>query len=218
MSSFSTKLKGVCPEFESDKNQVSLVAKDFIHPLMKLENKETVSNTFFMEGLSISPRIFIVSGPNAGGKTFFIKTIGALTALALSGLYVSAKYMRVYDFSSIFLEIGDRQNLEQSLSSFSGHLLQMKKIMSVCDSKSLVLLDESFIGTEPNVGAALARSSLDYLANKGAVVFFNNPLFPSLSLHRVRTLNFIIYLWPLTQKASFLPINFFLAYLDKVML
>lgn len=113
----------------------------------------------------------VITGPNTGGKTVSLKTLGLLTAMSMCGLLIPASdRSRISVFDKILVDIGDEQSIVQSLSTFSSHMVNIIDIMSKADSKSLVLIDELGAGTDPVEGAALAVSVIEHIRSKGAVI------------------------------------------------
>ncbi|XP_076928243.1 uncharacterized protein LOC143592139 [Bidens hawaiensis] len=116
-------------------------------------------------------RVLVITGPNTGGKTILLKTVGLAAMMAKAGLFVlSSEPVRMPWFDSVYADIGDEQSLSQSLSTFSGHLKQTSDILSSSTSRSLVLLDEVGAGTNPLEGAALGMSLLECFAESGALL------------------------------------------------
>ncbi|PIN22927.1 hypothetical protein CDL12_04364 [Handroanthus impetiginosus] len=121
--------------------------------------------------ISQTTRVLVITGPNTGGKTICLKTVGLAAMMAKSGLYVLASEpARIPWFDFVLADIGDEQCLSQSLSTFSGHLKQISEIKSISTSLSLVLLDEVGAGTNPLEGAALGMSLLESFADDGALL------------------------------------------------
>lgn len=116
--------------------------------------------------------VMIITGPNAGGKTVALKTIGLLSVMALSGMPVSAgEATTIPFFKNLLVDIGDRQSIADHLSTFTAHLSNMMEFLNKADSATLILIDEMGTGTDPEEGAALACAILKELRGKGSLVF-----------------------------------------------
>ena len=114
--------------------------------------------------------VMLITGPNAGGKTVTLKTVGLLAMMAQSGLHVPAEEARFPLFDGIYADIGDQQSIEQSLSTFSSHIRNLLSIMESATGESLVLVDELGTSTDPEEGSALAKAILGHFRQRGALM------------------------------------------------
>ena len=143
------------------------------HPsLLMMEREGQGGKTVPLDmSLGDEERVMAITGPNAGGKTIAIKTVGLVIAMALSGMPVPAGDRSTVPLvTDLLIDIGDEQSIESSLSTFSSHISRIAEIVKRADSRTVVLLDELGTGTEPVQGAAIACSVLEELREKGAIV------------------------------------------------
>ncbi|MDR3190925.1 MAG: endonuclease MutS2 [Lactobacillaceae bacterium] len=181
---YAVATQSVEPEYSAT-NQVRLLQAR--HPL--LDAKQAVANDIII-GEDYSA--IIVTGPNTGGKTITLKTLGLLQIMAQSGLFLpTGEHSTVGIFDDIFADIGDEQSIEQSLSTFSSHMVNIVAILAKITPQSLVLFDELGAGTDPQEGAALAIAILDAVGAVGAytVATTHYPELKVYGYNRVDTIN-----------------------------
>ena len=161
------QIGGVSPQIEKNPLIDWTLAR---HPLLALALKKQGKKVVPLEiELNRKQRILVISGPNAGGKSVCLKTVGLLQYMLQCGLAVPmGENSRCGIFKDIFIDIGDEQSIEDDLSTYSSHLLNMKNMMRGCNPHSLLLIDEFGGGTEPTIGGAIAEAVLKRFVKDGA--------------------------------------------------
>lgn len=171
---FAKKLDAILPQISKTRE---LQLKDAYHPLLYLNNKSKNEKTFPQSiTLDQNNRIIVISGPNAGGKSITLKTIGLLQIMLQSGMLIPVhEYSRVCLFDTILTDIGDNQSIENHLSTYSYRLKNMKHFLRKCGDKTLFLIDEFGTGSDPELGGALAEAFLE--------VFYERESFGIITTH-----------------------------------
>ncbi|WP_333654748.1 endonuclease MutS2 [Dissulfurispira sp.] len=169
---FADRLGMETPQI-NEQNAVNIV--NARHPLLMLafQKKDMPQQVIPLDvKLGGNNAVMVITGPNAGGKTITIKTIGLLILMALSGMPIPADSSSSLPFvHNLLVDIGDQQSIESNLSTFSAHISNISRILKNADSGTIALIDELGTGTDPDEGAALACAVLKELKNKGALVF-----------------------------------------------
>jgi len=160
---YAEHIKAIRPEL-NDKHFIQISGAR--HPLI---NKDIVVPNEVLIGKEYN--VLLITGPNTGGKTVYLKTVGLLQLMAQSGIFVPAKSANCGIFDNIFCDIGDEQSIEQSLSTFSSHIVNIIHILENISPQTLVLLDELGAGTDPSEGAGLAVALTEHLLASKARVF-----------------------------------------------
>ena len=171
---YALNINGVLPIISSEK-RISLI-KAF-HPLLLVANNKRKEKTF-PQSIELVPekRIIVISGPNAGGKSITLKTVGLLQVMLQSGLLIPVNpQSEVYFFKRILTDIGDNQSIENHLSTYSYRLKKMNQFLKKCDKNTLFLIDEFGTGSDPELGGALAETFLE--------VFYEREAFGIITTH-----------------------------------
>ncbi len=171
---YALKINGVLPIIVSEK-KISLVKA--YHPLLLVSNNKRKEKTF-PQSIELVPekRIIVISGPNAGGKSITLKTVGLLQVMLQSGLLISAEpQSEMCFFKRILTDIGDNQSIENHLSTYSYRLKKMNQFLKKCNNKTLFLIDEFGTGSDPELGGALAETFLE--------VFYEREAFGIITTH-----------------------------------
>jgi len=171
---YAKSIKGILPKISENRY---LYLREAIHPILYLTNKAKGEKTFPQTiEISNDSRIIVISGPNAGGKSITLKTVGLLQVMLQSGLLVPVhERSEMCLFNRIISDIGDNQSIENHLSTYSYRLKQMNYFLKKCNDKTLFLIDEFGTGSDPELGGALAESFLE--------VFYEREAFGLITTH-----------------------------------
>ncbi|MBV7268301.1 endonuclease MutS2 [Winogradskyella luteola] len=171
---YARSMEAILPEISNERH---IFIKDAYHPLLYLTNKEKGEKTFPQTiGLNEENRIIVISGPNAGGKSITLKTVGLLQVMLQSAMLIPVhERSKVCLFERVLSDIGDNQSIENHLSTYSYRLKQMNYFLKKCNSKTLFLIDEFGTGSDPELGGALAETFLE--------VFYDRKAFGIITTH-----------------------------------
>ncbi len=164
---YAKSMDAILPEISKER---TLYLRDAYHPLLYLTNKENNETTFPQTiSLEKDKRIIVISGPNAGGKSITLKTVGLLQIMLQSGILIPVhERSKVCVFDRIMSDIGDNQSIENHLSTYSYRLKQMNYFLKKCNNKTLFLIDEFGTGSDPELGGALAETFLEVFYDRNA--------------------------------------------------
>lgn len=174
---FAINYKCSMPQLSKERQ---IYLREFVHPVLyhhhKKQNKPIIDNTILLDERN---RMVIISGPNAGGKSIILKSIGLIQLMFQFGMLIPAKENSVMSvFENLFVDIGDEQSIENDLSTYSSHLSNMHHFLSKANAKTLVLIDEMGMGTDPALGGPMAEAILENLHQKNVfgvvTTHFNN--------------------------------------------
>ena len=164
---YAANISAILPEFNTERR---LFLKDAYHPLLLIENRKKNAKTYPQTiQLNHDSRIIVISGPNAGGKSITLKTVGLLQVMLQSGLLIPVhERSSVFFFDRILTDIGDNQSIENHLSTYSYRLKQMNYFLKKCNQNTLFLIDEFGTGSDPELGGALAETFLEEFYHRNA--------------------------------------------------
>ena len=163
MAKFSKKYDCILPNFVQNNNQILI--RGGKNPSLIIQNKEVIKLNF---SINSENKIVLITGPNAGGKTVVLKTIGLFSIMVQSGFHIPVDEAKIPIFTKIFTDIGDRQSIENDLSTYSAHLNEISHITDQCDENTLILMDELGTGTDPDAGASLSQAIMEHMLYKKA--------------------------------------------------
>ena len=175
---FCDLLRCVMPEISNSDDEDIIDIRGARNPLLAYfylnEKKDCVPTDIL---LTKEKKVLIISGPNRGGKTVALKTLGLLVLMTQTGIHIPAQEgSKLRIFKKIIAEIGDEQNIRSGMSTFSAHVQHLKEIIDQADKDSLIIIDEPGMGTDPMEGAGLSMAILDYLIEKGSFVAISTHL------------------------------------------